>query len=111
MSGWFPGKLDEDGEPLLPLAIWDADPETMRPYSADTVAPNVVAMVESRICASTKMRHLHGGKKLIPRWNDAPGRTVDEVIAMLQAVADELRKGAREFPFHYRDYTGRLVCS
>jgi hypothetical protein len=40
---------------------------------------------ESVICATTRMRHGRG-KQLIPRWNDKPGRTQAEVIAVLRRV-------------------------
>lgn len=61
--------------------------------------PNVIAKLESLICAFTKMRHVHGGKKLIPRYNDAKQRTKDDVLALLDMVAS----GASErVPFTYR---------
>lgn len=86
------------------VCLWEAIWATERVRN-DT-APNVVAKIESLICATTKMRHTFGGKKLIPRWNDAPGRTVNEVIAMLEAVASGRED---KMPFHYRDHTGRLT--
>jgi hypothetical protein len=54
---------------------------------------------ESVICATTDMRHGHG-KRLIPRWNDKPGRTKEEVIALLWRVIKH------DVPFTYRD--GRI---
>ena len=57
---------------------------------------------ESVICATTRMRHTGRGKRLIPRWNDCPGRTKDEAIELLRRVA------AHDTPFTYRD-SRRLV--
>jgi len=54
---------------------------------------------ESVICATTRMRH-GGGKGLIPRWNDAPGRTKEEAVELLRRVA------RHDVPFTYRDARG-----
>src|SRR5512135_1908877 len=54
---------------------------------------------ESVICATTHMRH-GSGKRLIPRWNDRPGRTKEEAIVLLQQVA------RHDVPFTYRDSRG-----
>lgn len=43
-------------------------------------------LVESVICATTRMRH-GCRKRLIPRWNDKTGRTKDEALALLRRVA------------------------
>jgi hypothetical protein len=57
------------------------------------------ARAESVICATSNMRHSHG-KRLIPRWNDKPGRTKAEVIALLRRVAKH------DVSFTYRDRRG-----
>ncbi len=57
------------------------------------------ARAESVICATTRMRH-GGGKRLIPRWNDKPGRTKAEAIALLRRVAKH------DVPFTHRDFRG-----
>jgi hypothetical protein len=54
---------------------------------------------ESVICATTGMRH-SSGKRLIPRWNDKPGRTKEEVIMLLRRVIEH------DVPFTYRDFRG-----
>ena len=56
---------------------------------------------ESVICATTRMRHGRG-TPLIPRWNDKPGRTKEEAIALLQRVAKH------DVPFTYRDFLGTV---
>lgn len=61
---------------------------------------NVCARIESIICATTKMRHGFGGKTLIARWNDKPGRTRAEVIAILRRAIEH------KDPFVYRDSFG-----
>jgi len=57
---------------------------------------------ESVICATTDMRHGRhgGGKSLIPRWNDKPERTKEEVISLLRRVIEH------DVPFTYRDSRG-----
>ena len=55
---------------------------------------------ESVICATTRMQHTCRGKRLIPRWNDKPGRTKEEAIELLRRVI------AHEVPFTYRDSRG-----
>lgn len=55
---------------------------------------------ESVICATTRMQHTDRGKRLIPRWNDKPGRTKEEAIELLRRVA------AHDTPFTYRDSRG-----
>ena len=50
---------------------------------------------ESVICSTTRMRHTGSGKRLIPRWNDKPGRTKDEAITLLRCVA------THDVPFTY----------
>lgn len=59
------------------------------------------ARAESVICATTRMRHSFG-KRLIPRWNDKPGRTKADAIALLRRVA------AHDVPFTYRDSRGMV---
>jgi|SRR5271154_127109 len=54
---------------------------------------------ESVICATTRMRH-GGSKRLIPRWNDKPGRTKEEAIELLRRVAKH------DVPFTHRDFRG-----
>lgn len=57
------------------------------------------ARAESVICATTNMRHGHG-KRLIPRWNDKPGRTKAQAIALLRRVI------THDVPFTHRDSRG-----
>ena len=73
-------------------AIAEADPEKKYRWT-------LWVWAESVICATTKMRHGHG-KHLIPRWNDKPGRTKAEAVALLRRVA------AHDVPFTYRDRRG-----
>ena len=61
------------------------------------------ARAESVICATTRMSH-GAGKRLIPRWNDKPGRTKEEAIELLRRVAKH------DVPFTCRDSLG-LVCA
>lgn len=58
------------------------------------------ARAESVICATTRMRHTHRGKRLIPRWNDKSGRSKEEAIELLRRVA------AHDVSFTYRDSRG-----
>jgi hypothetical protein len=58
------------------------------------------ARAESVICATTRMQHTGRGKRLIPRWNDKPGRTKKEAIELLRRVAKH------DVPFTYRDSRG-----
>jgi hypothetical protein len=58
------------------------------------------ARAESVICATTRMRHTCRGKRLIPRWNDKPGRTKEEALELLRLVANY------DIPFTYRDSRG-----
>lgn len=73
-------------------AIMEADPKKKYRWT-------LWARAESVICATTGMRHSFG-KRLIPRWNDKPGRTKEEAIALLRRVA------AHDVPFTRRDYRG-----
>jgi len=73
-------------------AIAEADPEKKYRWT-------LWARAESVICATTRMRHGHG-KPLIPRWNDKPGRTKEDAIALLRRVA------VHDTPFTYRDSRG-----
>ena len=73
-------------------AIAEADPKKKYRWT-------LWVRAESVICATTRMRHGHG-KRLIPRWNDKPGRTKEEAIALLRRVA------AHDTPFTYRDARG-----
>lgn len=105
--GWKRGRCGKAGPIGVWEALWASDPKKPKDHPAYDVMPNVIARLESMICATTKMRHLHGGKKLVPRWNDTPGRTTDEVLALLDMMAS----GQDErIPFTYRDSTGRLSC-
>ncbi len=103
--GWTRGRTSRHRMGMWE-AIWAADPKHPEGHPGWDVVPNVIAKIESLICATTKMRHTHGGKKLIPRYNDAPGRTVADVLRLLDMEAS----GAEDkVKFHYRDYTGRLT--
>jgi hypothetical protein len=73
-------------------AIAEADPKKKYRWT-------LWARAESVICATTRLRH-GGGKRLIPRWNDKPGRTQAEAIALLQRVVKH------DVPFTYRDRSG-----
>jgi hypothetical protein len=73
-------------------AIADADPKKKYRWT-------LWVRAESVICATTSMRHSFG-KRLIPRWNDKPGRTKAEALALLRRVA------AHDVPFTYRDRRG-----
>lgn len=86
-----------------PVDLWEAL-WTIDPDADHGVAPNVIAMLESRICQTTRMRHLLSGTKLLVRWCNAKGRTVDHVIALLREIVI-----GKKFPFYYRDYFGRLT--
>jgi acetyl esterase/lipase len=73
-------------------AIAEADPKKKYRWA-------LWARAESVICATTRMCH-GTGKRLIPRWNDKPGRTKAEAIELLRRVA------AHDVPFTYRDCWG-----
>jgi hypothetical protein len=73
-------------------AIVEADPKKKYRWT-------LWARAESVICATTLMRH-GNGKRLIPRWNDKPGRTKEEAIELLRRVI------AHDVPFTHRDYRG-----
>lgn len=107
--GWrrTPRGRIRDADPIdVWSALWGADPKKPKGHAAHDVMPNVIARLESLICATTRMRQLHGGKKLIPRWNDAPDRTVGDVLVLLDMMASGKDEAV---PFTYRDYTGRLT--
>jgi hypothetical protein len=74
-------------------ALVEADPE--KKYRC-----TLWVRAESVICATTRMRHTSRGKRLIPRWNDKPGRTKEEAIELLRRVANY------DIPFTYRDSRG-----
>jgi hypothetical protein len=74
-------------------AIVEADPKKKYRWT-------LWVRAESVICATTLMRHTGCGKRLIPRWNDKPGRTKEEAIALLRRVA------THDVPFTYRDRRG-----
>ena len=59
----------------------------------------VWARIESLICQTTKMRH-GGHYSVIARWNDKPGRTKEEAIALLRRVEKH------DYPFCFRDSRG-----
>lgn len=73
-------------------AIAEADPKKKYRWT-------LWVRAESVICATTRMRHGHG-KRLIPRWNDKPGRTKEEAIELLRRVAKH------DVPFTHRDARG-----
>lgn len=73
-------------------AIAEADPEKKYRWT-------LWVWAESVICATTKMRH-GDAKRLIPRWNDKPGRTKEEAIELLRRVVKH------DVPFTYRDRRG-----
>ena len=73
-------------------AIAEADPKQKYRWT-------LWVRAESVICATTGMRH-GGGKRLIPRWNDKPDRTKEEVITLLRRVIEH------DVPFTYRDFRG-----
>ena len=73
-------------------AISEADPKKKYRWT-------LWARAESVICATTRMRH-GGNKRLIPRWNDKPGRTKEETIELLRRVAKH------DVAFTYRDSRG-----
>lgn len=73
-------------------AIAEADPKKKYRWT-------LWVRAESVICAITRMRH-GSGKRLIPRWNDKPGRTKEEAIELLRRVV------AHDVPFTYRDSRG-----
>jgi hypothetical protein len=75
-------------------AIAEADPKKKYRWT-------LWARAESVICATTRMRH-GSGKRMIPRWNDKPGRSKQEAIALLQRVANH------DVPFTFRDARGLL---
>ena len=77
-------------------AIAAADPERRYRWT-------LWARAESVICATTRMRHSFG-KRLIPRWNDKPGRTKAEAIELLRRIA------AHDVPFTYRDRRGLVLA-
>lgn len=75
-------------------AIAAADPEKKYRWT-------LWARAESVICATTRMRHVvWHRKRLIPRWNDKPGRTKEEAIALLRRVIKH------DVPFTYRGDDG-----
>jgi len=74
-------------------AIAEADPRRKYRWT-------LWARAESVICATTCMRHSHGGKGLIARWNAKAGRTMEDAIALLRRV----RKN--DVRFTYRDEFG-----
>lgn len=74
-------------------AIAEADPKKKYRWT-------LWVRAESVICATTRMRHTSSGKRLIPRWNDKPGRTKEEAIELLRRVAKH------DVPFTYRDSSG-----
>jgi hypothetical protein len=76
-------------------AIAEADPKKKYRWT-------LWARVESVICATTQMRH-GNGKRLIPRWNDKPGRTKADAIALLQRIIKH------DVPYTYRDSRGRML--
>jgi hypothetical protein len=76
-------------------AIAEADPKKKYRWTLWVRAELVIR-------ATTRMRH-GGGKRLIPRWNDKPGRTKDEAIELLQRVAKH------DVSFTYRDGCGRYL--
>ena len=73
-------------------AIAEADPKKKYRWT-------LWVWAESVICATTRMRH-GSGKRLTPRWNDKPGRTKAEAIALLERVIKH------DVPFTYRDSRG-----
>jgi hypothetical protein len=75
-------------------AIAEADPKKKYRWT-------LWVRAESVICATTRMRH-GTGKRLIPRWNDKPGRTKEEAIELLRRVA------ALDVPFTYRGSRGLI---
>ena len=74
-------------------AIVEADPKKKYRWT-------LWARAESVICATTRMRHTSRGKRLIPRWNDKPGRLKVEAVKLLRCVANY------DIPFTYRDSRG-----
>jgi hypothetical protein len=95
--GFRKGKRGRGPELCVGDAIAEADPKKKYRWT-------LWARAESVICATTGMRH-SGGKRLIPRWNDKPGRTKEEAIELLRRVA------ANDVPFTYRDAHGLVHLS
>ncbi len=77
-------------------AIAAADPEQKYRWT-------LWVWAESVICATTSMRH-GSDKWLVARWNDKPGRTKQEAIALLRRVA------LHDVPFTYRDRRGVVLA-
>jgi hypothetical protein len=73
-------------------AIAEADPNKKYRWT-------LWARVESVICATTRMRH-GNGKRLIPRWNDKPGRSKQDALELLRRAAKH------DVPFTFRDSRG-----
>ena len=78
-------------------AIAEADPKKKYRWT-------LMARAESVICATTQMRH-GSGKRLIPRWNDKPGRTKAEALELLRRVVKN------DVPFTHRDARRLLVIA
>lgn len=63
-------------------------------------------LLELRIAATGFRPHLSGPTTLV-QWNDAPGRTMGEVVALLTIVREELRAGFTSEPGEVVEYDGQ----
>ncbi|MGW0336678.1 DUF6197 family protein [Streptomyces sp. NPDC003011] len=102
--GWRPGPCDTRGPRSLrrpkPLdhAVWaactgDADPDAPKLHEAGRAYNALLALTEQLELPPTQ--------RALAEWNDEPGRTLDEVLALLALTAERLRQSPQSFPVLY----------
>ncbi|MEU5476720.1 DUF6197 family protein [Streptomyces mirabilis] len=110
--GWRPGPCNTRGPRSLRRpqridhAVWaactgDADPDEQKLHEAGRAHDALLAL--------TKQMELPPTQRALAEWNDAPVRTLDEILALLALTAERLRQSPESFPVLYARLRARAA--